>query len=428
MALSTKPYKGARDFYPEDKRLQKYLFNTWREVVESYGYEEYDAPIIEPLEIYLAKSGSEIVDEQTYNFTDRGKREIAIRPEMTPSVSRLVAAKRQELVYPLRLYSIPNLWRYERPQRGRLREHWQLNVDIFGVQDIQAEYELINLVDDIFKAFKADDTMYEIRINHRSLVDDVLINYLNLDSQQVYAVSKLIDRMHKISKLDFIKQLDLVLSDDHKTRLTNEKLLSFLEARSLEDLPDFLKQQQSFKQLSTLMQTLNKTNVKFDPTIMRGFDYYSGIIFEVVDLNPDNNRSMMGGGRYDGLVGLFGVAPVPTVGFGWGDVTLTNFLEANHLMPKFSPEADVYVALIGDVFFKAQPVLQGLRQAGIKVAVDLSQKKLGEQLKHADKKQLSRVLIIGETEIASAKYKLKDLNSGKEVNFTLQKIIEYLKK
>src|ERR1700722_14365853 len=161
MALSTQPYKGARDFYPEDKRLQKYLFGVMRSVVERFGYEEYDAPILEPLDMYLAKTGEEIVNEQTYAFEDRGGRKVAIRPEMTPTVSRIVAAKRQELPYPLRWYSIPNLWRYERPQRGRLREHWQLNVDIFGVASSAAEQEIITLVDDTFKVFGATPDMYE---------------------------------------------------------------------------------------------------------------------------------------------------------------------------------------------------------------------------------------------------------------------------
>src|SRR4051812_20586936 len=165
MALSKQPYKGARDFYPPDKRLQKYMFGVWREVCEKFGYEEYDAPILEPLDIYLAKTGEEIVNEQTYTFKDRGGREVVIRPEMTPTVSRMVAAKRQELSYPLRWYSIPNLWRYERPQRGRLREHWQLNVDIFGVADYSAESEIITLVDTIFKSFGARHDMYEIRLN-----------------------------------------------------------------------------------------------------------------------------------------------------------------------------------------------------------------------------------------------------------------------
>src|SRR5215469_12416414 len=181
MALTTQPYKGARDFYPEDKRIQKYMFSVIRRSVERYGYEEYDAPVLEPLELYLAKTGEEIVNEQTYAFEDRGGRRVAIRPEMTPTVSRMVAARRQELAYPLRWYSIPNLWRYERPQRGRLREHWQLNVDIFGVAGIAAEAEIIDMVDATFKAFGATSDMYEIRLNHRGLVDYLLGTYLKLN-------------------------------------------------------------------------------------------------------------------------------------------------------------------------------------------------------------------------------------------------------
>src|SRR5688572_17238157 len=188
MTLSTQPYKGARDFYPEDKRLQKYMFGLMRRVAERYGYEEYDAPILEPLDIYLAKTGDEIVNEQTYAFEDRGGRKVAIRPEMTPTVSRMVAARRQELGFPLRWYSIPNLWRYERPQKGRLREHWQLNVDIFGISGIQAEVELIQVADDILKAFGATHDMYNIRVNNRKLMDFILKDYLKLNPVQVHTV------------------------------------------------------------------------------------------------------------------------------------------------------------------------------------------------------------------------------------------------
>ncbi|HET8991845.1 MAG TPA: histidine--tRNA ligase, partial [Candidatus Saccharimonadales bacterium] len=372
MALTTKPYKGARDFYPEDKRLQKFVFNTWRQAVERYGYEEYDAPIIEPLEIYLAKTGSEIVDEQTYAFTDRGKREVVIRPEMTPSVSRMVAAKRQELAYPLRLFSIPNLWRYERPQRGRLREHWQLNVDIFGVASENAELELIGLADHIFKSFGADQSMYEIRINHRGLVNEILMNYLDLDNQSAHQVGKLIDRKSKMDQSDFLSQLDEILSAKNKAAKAPEKLLDILNARKPTDLPSEVKSNEYYQQLVKLLEGLDLPNVVYSPEVMRGFDYYTGIVFEVFDTDPENNRAMMGGGRYDGLVGLFGVEPVPTVGFGWGDVTLVNFLDAHSLAPKLKPETDVYVCLIGDIYSSAQARINELRQQGINVAVDLS--------------------------------------------------------
>ncbi|HYH36039.1 MAG TPA: ATP phosphoribosyltransferase regulatory subunit, partial [Candidatus Saccharimonadales bacterium] len=307
MPLSTKPYKGARDFYPPDKRLQKYMFAKWREIAERYGYEEYDAPILESLNIYLAKTGEEIVNEQTYTFEDRGGRNVVIRPEMTPTVSRMVAARRQELGYPLRWYSIPNLWRYERPQRGRLREHWQLNVDMFGVEDTDAEYEIITLVDTIFKAFGAKPDMYEIRLSSRKLMDAALKDYLKLTDKECQPIVKLIDRMAKMSRNDFLSKVDKVLGAQAKAEGAAEKLLSLLGTEELNKLPPELRGHESAVELEQTLKRLLKAgvrNARFDITIMRGFDYYTDIVFEVFDTHPDNNRSMLGGGRYDGLVGL----------------------------------------------------------------------------------------------------------------------------
>lgn len=430
MALSKQPYKGARDFYPPDKRLQKYMFGVWREVCERFGYEEYDAPILEPIEIYKAKTGEEIVNEQTYVFEDRGKRQVVIRPEMTPTVSRMVAAQRQELAYPLRWYSIPNLWRYERPQRGRLREHWQLNVDLFGVEGTQAELEMIHMVDDMFKAFGAARDMYEIRLNSRKLVDDALSGYVGLSKQEAHDVSKLIDKMHKLERGKFVAALDKALTPKSRRAGAAEKLLALLDVKNLKKLPAELAKNPSVSELEQILNMLSNAGIKntrFDVTLMRGFDYYTDIVFEVFDKHPDNNRSMLGGGRYDGLVGLFGVRPVPTVGFGWGDVTLANFLELHRLLPDLKPETDVYAALIGDVYERAQETLVKLRQAGINVAVDLSGRKLGDQLKAADKKGVTNVLIIGEDELKTGKYKLKGLKSGKERKLDLKAVIKTLK-
>jgi histidyl-tRNA synthetase len=429
MALSTQPYKGARDFYPDDKRLQKYLFKIWREVCERYGYEEYDAPILEPLDIYLAKTGEEIVKEQTYTFEDRGGRAVAIRPEMTPSVSRMVAGKRQELAYPLRWYSIPNLWRYERPQRGRLREHWQLNVDIFGVAGIEAEFEIISLVADMFKAFGAAPDMYDIRLSSRQLIDYVLGDYLGFNKQESHDITKLIDRMHKLEHNDFIAQLDKIVGAKAKESGSVEKLLSLLNAKELLDLPESLQEHPSAQALSIMLEQLQTAgigNASFDITLMRGFDYYTDIVFEVFDTHPDNNRSMLGGGRYDGLVGLFGVDTVPTVGFGWGDVTLANFLQLHHLLPDTKSETDVYIVLVGVAAADIQSVVTELRAKGLNVAVDLSGRKVGDQLKNADKKGVEYVLIIGDTELKAGKFNLKNLASGKEITADIAKVIEVL--
>ncbi|MET1032969.1 MAG: histidine--tRNA ligase [Candidatus Saccharimonadales bacterium] len=426
MALSTQPYKGARDFYPEDKRLQKYMFSTIRKVVEQYGYEEYDAPILEPLDLYLAKTGEEIVNEQTYTFEDRGGRRVAIRPEMTPTVSRMVAGKRQELGYPLRWYSIPNLWRYERPQRGRLREHWQLNVDIFGQQDMFAEMELIQISDAILKRFGATHDMYSIRVNSRKLMDFIMRDYLKLDNVQTHTVSKLIDRINKMPAAEFEAEVDALFTPTQRDEGSSNKLLGLLKIKKLSHLPEVIRDHESAQELKKLIDTLEDarvTNVVFDITIMRGFDYYTGIVFELFDHHQENNRSMMGGGRYDGLVGLFGVEPVPTVGFGWGDVTLQNFLEGHDLMPNLRPETDVYVILIGDVYAKAQRVIEDLREMGANVAVDLTGRKPDKQIKSAVKKGIHYAMFIGEKEIADEQYVVRNLLTAVEERHSASRIV-----
>ena len=195
--LSTEPYKGVRDFYPGDMALQKYLFGVMREVCERFGYVEYSASVLEPAELYEAKTGDEIVKEQTYTFTDRGDRRVTLRPEMTPSVARMVAAHRRELTFPLRWYSIPNVFRYERPQRGRLREHWQLNADIFGVSGIEAEVEIISLAFEIMRAFGAQSSDFEIRLNNRESFNTQLARY-KLTPAKARELWMLVDRKDKM--------------------------------------------------------------------------------------------------------------------------------------------------------------------------------------------------------------------------------------
>ncbi|MGH7157900.1 MAG: histidine--tRNA ligase [Candidatus Saccharimonadales bacterium] len=430
MALQTQPYKGARDFYPEDKRVQKYLFGLWRKVAESYGYEEYDAPILEPLELYAAKTGEEIVNEQTYTFEDRGGRRVAIRPEMTPTVSRMVAAQRQELAYPLRWYSIPNIWRYERPQRGRLREHWQLNVDLFGVNGLLAEAELVQVADSIFKAAGATRAMYSIRINSRKLIDYILREYLELDSVQHHTVAKLIDRKHKMPHEAFVAETDALFTPSQRDNGASNKLLGLLKTKDINHLPEKVRMHSAALELKELLAQLRDagvTNAVFDLTIMRGFDYYTGIVFEIFDENPDNNRSMVGGGRYDGLVGLFGVEPVPTVGFAFGDVTLQNFLEGHKLMPPARSDTDAYVAIIGDCYGAAQKTIGELREMGLNVAVDITGRKLDKQIQTAVKKNIHYVIFIGDKELKEEQFELKNLATGASERRSLARIVSIVK-
>ena len=430
MALSMQPYKGARDFYPEDKRIQKYMFAKMREVCESFGYEEYDAPILEPTDLFLAKGNQEIIDEQTYTFLDRGNRSVTIRTEMTPTVSRMVAARRQELAYPARWYSIPNVWRYERMQRGRLREFWQLNVDLFGIEGVEADHELIVVADRIMKAYGAKPDMYTVRINSRKLTAWLFREYYGLSETQEQLFVRLIDRMHKMEQETFLAQADAILTPTQRDAGLLDRLMELLKARKLNDLPPEA-QAQAFvlelKQLSDLLDASHVTNVQFDISLMRGFDYYTDIVFEVFDENPENNRSMFGGGRYDGLVGMFGVEPVPTVGFGMGDVTLQNFLEAHGLLPEFPPEADAYVVLLGDALYEqAQKTLDSWRQEGLRLAVDMTGRKIDKQIKTAVKKAYTYVIFIGESELADNRYKLKNLTTGEEETHSPERIVALL--
>ena len=431
MTLSVQPYKGARDFYPEEKRLQKYMFAKMREVCETFGYEEYDAPVLEPTDLFLAKGNQEIIDEQTYTFLDRGGRSVTIRTEMTPTVSRMVAGRRQELAYPARWYSIPNVWRYERMQRGRLREFWQLNVDIFGVEGIEAEHEIIVLADRIMRSYGAKPEMYTIKVNSRKLINYLFRDYLGMSDTQQEMLVRLIDRMHKMEDESFYAQADAILTPTQRENGVLTKLTELLKAKKLNDLPpgvESLPSVLALKQLSDLLAESKVTNVRFDITLMRGFDYYTDIVFEVFDEHPENNRSMFGGGRYDGLVAMFGVEPVPTVGFGMGDVTLQNFLEGHELLPVLAPETDAYVVLLGEnMYEKAQGVLARFREDGLRIAVDTTDRKLEKQIKTAVKKGIDHIIFIGEAELADDRYKLKNLETSVEETHGSERIVAMLR-
>lgn len=276
--LDTQPYKGVRDFYPEDQRVENYIFNTWRKVAKEFKFEEYSASPLEPKELYTNKTSEEIVNEQMFTFTDRGDREVALRPEMTPTLARMVAGRRKSLKFPLRWFSIPNVFRYERPQRGRKREHYQLNCDLLGVSDVSAEVEILSLAHAIMKAFGARDEDFLIKINDRKALPQ--------DKELLRKVDK------------------------------GEEKINIEQTKDVEEV----------------LSRVNFKNIVFDPNIVRGFDYYTGIVFEIFDTNTENSRSLFGGGRYDNLLEIFDVEPVPAVGFGMGDITIRDFLETHGLL------------------------------------------------------------------------------------------------
>lgn len=395
--LPTEPYKGVRDFYPRDMFILRYIFDTMSRVVESFGYSEYGASILEPADLYRSKSSEEIVSEQTYTFTDRGEREVTLRPEMTPTLARMIAGKRQELAFPLRWYSIPNVFRYERPQRGRMREHWQLNADLFGVPGVGAEAEIILLAHNLMRAFGADESDFEIRINDREILSSLFEEHGIAADEQSH-VMRLLDKKDKIK--DFDTQLESLLA---------ERAKPFSEA---------LSQTSSSPRLESLLKKLAElgvTNAIIETGVVRGFQYYTGVVFEVFDTSPENNRSLFGGGRYDNLLEVFGVDKAPAVGFGMGDITIRDFLETHDLVPEYTPRTDLYLATLSpEAADFAQTFAKQLREEDINVEVSLSEKKVGDQIKIADKKGIPFIIVIGEDEIVSDTVSIKHLESGEE--------------
>ncbi|MGK2896529.1 MAG: histidine--tRNA ligase [Candidatus Saccharimonadales bacterium] len=428
--LSSQPYKGTRDFYPEDKRIQNYIFNTWKKTVHKFGYEEYGAPMLEPLEVYTAKSGQELAGEQTYAFTDRGDRTVAIRPEMTPSISRMVAARRQELAYPARLFSIANFMRYERPQRGREREFWQLNADIFGSEGAQAEAEIITIGTQLLKNFGATNDMYVVKVNNREVINILMREYFGLDAVQSQLMIKLFDRRNKITSESFRDQAIDIFGDD-KAPEGLKKISALLMDKSIEQLPAEITDSPPFervKELFALLTTAGVTNIEFDVTLMRGFDYYTGTVFEFFDLDPENNRSLFGGGRYDGLVGLFGAEPISAVGFAPGYTTTELFLRSHNLLPELSTVTEAYLIVLGEVSqIGANALARTLREEGVNAEVDITGRKLDKQLKTAVKKGVPYMIFVGETELKEGLYNFKDTITSDEEKLSVERIITKIK-
>lgn len=426
MKLSTDPYKGVRDFYPEDMSTQKKIFGIWKNVCEKYGYEEYNASVLEPAELYTAKSGEEIVNSQTYTFIDRGERNVTLRPEMTPSVARMVAGKSRELLFPLRWYSIPNLFRYEQPQRGRIREFWQLNVDIFGVESLQAEVEAIQMCYDITKGYGLKDTDFEIRISSRKILNYITNDLFGLDFETSQKLLKLTDRKHKVDAETFTSTAKEILVDPKKV----EQYLTLLNSKNFEEFTVNLRQTKEehagIKEVSVVLESLEKlgiTNARFDQSLTRGMDYYTGVIFEVFDKNPANRRSVFGGGRYDDLLDLFVSEKVTAVGFGAGDLVAQDLMETYGMKFEAESPADISICPMNEtVMGYAQDLAQRIREKGIRVAVDYSGRKVGDQIKNADKKKIPYVIVIGEEEMKTGEFKLKNLATGDEQVHTVETV------
>lgn len=413
--LGTTPYKGTRDFYPKDMEFRNWMFGEFKKILKRCTYQEYNGPLLEPLALYAAKSGVELVTEQTYNFIDKGGRHMAIRPEMTPTVSRMVAAKVNELNFPVRWFSIANFHRYERPQKGRLREHYQINVDLFGSDSIYADFEVLSLIVKVLKHYGATSEMFKIRINNRRFFNDVLSELTNIPKEKHIDLSKIIDRKEKIDHESYIKMLqDLGL--DMKSIQNLERM----ENISLQEAILICKDSRGAKELQELFEIINKTELneycEFDFSIVRGLDYYTGTVFEVYDKSQENKRALFGGGRYDSLVSLFGIKQeIPGVGFGCGDVTLENFLRTHNLIPNTLNHASKLMILrFPNIEYKQVYDLANELRENIACSIFLENKKIGKQIDYAVRENYDYVALLGEDEIKNNTVIIKNLKSREQ--------------
>ncbi len=429
--LPTSNYKGTRDFYPEDMEFRNWMFSIMKKVVMGYGYREYDAPILESIDLYRAKSGQEIVEKQLYDFIDKGERHVVIRPEMTPTLARMVAAKVRELPKPIRWFSIPNLWRYEAPGHGRLREHWQLNVDIFGVNSIHAEVEIFSLACDILFAFGAPKDSFRVKFSHRGILSSFLKTTLSLPPEKEQAVAKILDKKNKISPQEFEESLSEILENPAKQIPI---IYKYLESRieTLEELGGIEKEPiLAIQEFAEKTKNLGLSDsLEFDPSIIRGFDYYTGFIFEIFDTSIENKRSLYGGGRYDNLIGLFSSESLSGIGFGLGDVTLENFLRSHKLVPNFNQHRSIYIPLLQDGFIsEVFSVAKEIRSIGINCEISLDgAQKLGKQIPNAEKKGYRYLLLMGEEEINKNSAILKDLKTSTQITLQRENLLVELQK
>jgi histidyl-tRNA synthetase len=430
--LSNRPYKGTRDFFPKDKRLLDYIYNNIKNVLLSFGFEAYDGPILEDTELYRAKSGNEIVNDQMYHFVDKGNRSVAIRPEMTPTLARMISQVVREQPLPFRWFSFPNLMRFEKPQRGRLREHWQLNCDIYGAPEIWGEAEIFSILIKIMKSFGATSQQFKLLINDKKMVEIFFKTVLNLNTEQIQQTYKFLDKYKKINNEARDKMLSEISLNSEQEKIFNE----YLALSSFNNLNLFLHKyniEQNCENLIQFNHVINELEISeyltYDPTIVRGLDYYTGIVFELFDTNKKNPRAICGGGRYDNLLEIFNGPNVSGIGFGMGDVTLSDFLETHGLLPNF--DSNIIDALVTFQTQEAEAisfkVAENLRSHGLNVEYVFNCIKIKKAFNMAQKKTAKYIVLIGDDELSKSLVTIKNLETREQKSLSLSLIKDFIK-
>ncbi len=403
------PVRGTRDFYPEDMAFRQWLNNQIREASEQFGYQEFDGPFLERLELYAAKSGDELVKEQSYVFSDRSGSMIALRPELTPSLARMVAQRGKGLTLPLRWWSFGPFWRYERKQKGRSREFFQWNIDLIGVDSPEADAELVSVAATLFRNVGLTPDMIRIKVNNRRLAEKQLQN-IGIQGDLLPKTFRLIDRQDRMTPEAWKSYaLESGLTEDQIKDLVN--VLEDLEA--WKSSPDMLQYFKAAKALGA------EEYLDYDPTVIRGLDYYTGMVYEARDVKG-NHRSILGGGRYDDLVSVVGGDLIPATGFAMGDIVFELVLDENGVKPdlRVSP-ADILITSFEESSESVSiQIATELREAGYRVEWYPEPVRLQRQLKYANRNEIPLVLIIGPDEMEAGKVSLKNMVSGEQETFS----------
>ncbi len=413
--------RGTRDFYPEDMRLRNWLFDNFINASLLHGFEEYDAPVLEYEELYTRKQGEEIT-QQLYSFQDKGNRKVALRPEMTPSLARMVMARAGGLPMPIKWFSIPQCWRYERTQRGRGREHYQWNVDIWGTTEISADAELISVLVTFFEGIGLTAKDIVIRVSSRKVLEEVL-GSLGLEGDIFAQTCIIVDKMDKLSS-DVIEDQLSDLGHDSKVVTTIQEVLGI---KDMDSLQKALKDESvAVSELNLLFDAIDSYGisewVEFDASVVRGLAYYTGAVFEAHDRTGEF-RAICGGGRYDKLLSTLGGKDLPATGFGFGDMVIMELLAEKDLIPELVSDIDdIVIPLNSDLRNAAVMVAASLRNSGRTVDLVLEDKKMKWAFKHAERIGAARLVLLAPDEWSRKMVKIKNLDTGEESEISLKDI------
>ncbi|MDR2432356.1 MAG: histidine--tRNA ligase [Puniceicoccales bacterium] len=422
---------GFRDFYPDDCAFKNFVFERFRQSATTFGFEEYDAPILEPMELFTAKSGEEIVS-QLFNFEDKGGRSVAMRPEMTPSLARMVGARASALRRPIKWFSISEMFRYERPQKGRLRSFYQFNADIFGNELSYADAEIILLGIHMLKSFGLTAEDFHVRLSDRQLWT-LFIRYHNIGEDDVPEVLGIIDKIEREEPSKTIENLDKICRGDG--RKIFDDILEIRTIHSVDGIRKFFKKFENdacAKRIDELAQLLARMKmfgvsdfVTIDFNIVRGLAYYTGFVFEIFE-RSGQSRALAGGGRYDNLIKRLGYADLPAVGFAIGDVTLRNLLKEKNIVPKLSKNTHCFVVYSTQTEMLALQQATMLREQRINTDYCLDPATFSKQLKMAAQADAKYAIIFGEEEAKTGHAKIKDMSSANEIVVEIDRLVEVI--